>query len=106
MHVIMKTLLELNNRKSKKLIFMSTKGEFYSCYLMNMQNLQNLFTQVIIEGFKPHVEPKLAVDDISFSKEQCQQIACKYNGDVTIMMGTKQENEKSSRHFYSREASY
>ena len=41
--------------------------------------------QVIIEGFKPHDEPKLAVDDISFSIEQCETIASKYNGGVTMM---------------------
>ena len=40
---------------------------------------------MIIEGFKPHDEPKLAVDDISFSIEQCETIASKYNGGVTKM---------------------
>ena len=50
---------------------------------------------MIIEGFKPHDEPKLAVDDISFSKEQCEEISCKYNGGVTMM-----ENETSSQHAF------
>ena len=45
----------------------------------------NISNQVIIEGFKPHDEPKLAVDDISFSIEQCETISSKYNGGVTVM---------------------
>ena len=39
----------------------------------------------MFEGFKPHDEPVLAVDDVSFSKEQCGNIASKYNGGATTM---------------------
>ena len=85
--------------KTNTLILTSMKGELYLSYLMNMYNLHdlysNIFTQVIIEGFKPRDEPKLAVDDISFSKEQCEEITCKYNGGVTMM-----ENETSSQHAF------
>ena len=39
----------------------------------------------MIEGFKPHDEPVLAVDDVSFSNEQCGDIASKYNGDASTI---------------------
>ena len=36
-------------------------------------------------GFKPHDEPVLAVDDVSFSKEQCGEIASKYNAGTSTI---------------------
>ena len=40
----------------------------------------------MIEGFKPHSEVVLAVDEISFSKVHCGDIASKYNrGAPTII---------------------
>ena len=43
----------------------------------------------MIEGFKPHSEAVLAVDDISFSEEQCEEITSKCNRDASTIMQTR-----------------
>ena len=40
----------------------------------------------MIEGFKPHSEAVLAVYEIFFSKEQCGDIASKYNIEVHLQL--------------------
>ena len=49
---------------------------------------------MIIEGFKPHNEALLAVDDISFSKEQCEKKASKYNGGAPMLVIRRGKKEK------------
>ena len=62
------------------------------CSVMNMYIFHdlycNIFTQVMIEGFKPHSEAVLAVDDISFSEEHCEEITSKYNRGASTIMQT------------------
>ena len=59
-------------------LYLCSYTYFLLYFLLLFLFYSNTSNQVIIEGFKPHDEPKLAVDDISFSREQCETIASKY----------------------------